>query len=42
MPDFGDDDDDDGGGKGGGARDAISVEETNRIRESLGLKPLRG
>ena len=26
---------------GGGARDDISVAETNRLRESLGLKPLR-
>ena len=38
---------DDGGGSkevdtaGGGAKDGISIEETNRIRESLGLKPLR-
>ena len=41
----GDDDDDEprqgGGHDGGGARQAISVEETNRLRASLGLKPLR-
>ena len=38
-------DDDDGGddaGPSGGAKDGISVEETNRLRESLGMAPLRG
>nr|KAJ3422508.1 hypothetical protein HK105_007783 [Polyrhizophydium stewartii] len=30
-----------GGGAGGGAGDSLSVEETNRIRASLGLAPLK-
>lgn len=29
------------GALGGAPRDGISVDETNRLRESLGLKPLR-
>jgi pre-mRNA-splicing factor 38A len=31
-----------GGGGGGGGKDEISVEETNRLRAELGLKPLKG
>ena len=34
--------DEGGGGDGGGAKDSISVAETNKLRESLGLAPLRG
>ena len=30
-----------GGGGGGGAKDSLSVEETNKIRASLGLAPLK-
>jgi len=31
-----------GGGGGGGGKDELSIEETNKLRAELGLKPLKG